>query len=38
MQSKNGATCTLFWENLNALMVENGAGNVNFKGFLADNA
>lgn len=28
--------CTLFWENVNALMAHNGVGNVNFKGFLAD--
>ena len=29
---------TLFWENLNYVMAENGVPNVNFKGFMTDNA
>jgi hypothetical protein len=38
MQSEDGATQVLFWENLNAVMAENGVPNVNFKGFMADSA
>jgi hypothetical protein len=38
MQSEDGAAQILFWENLNAVMAENGVPNVNFKGFMADSA
>ena len=37
MQSKDGTTQTLLWENLNFVMAENGVSNVHFKGFMADN-
>ena len=37
MQSKDGSIHTIFWENLNSIMAENGASNMNFKGFMADN-
>lgn len=36
MQSKDGATQILFWENLNLVMADNGVLNVNFKGFMVD--
>ena len=38
MQFEDDVTQTLFWENLNYVMVENGVSNLNFKGFMADNA
>jgi len=38
MQSEDGAAQTLFWENLNTVMAENGVLTVNFKGFMADSA
>ena len=38
MQSEDGATQILLWENLNYVMAENGLPNVNFKGFKADSA
>ena len=37
MQCEDGPTQTLFWENLNFVMAENGVSNVNFKGFMANN-
>jgi hypothetical protein len=38
MQSEDGATQTLFWENLNDVMAENGVPKTNFKGFMTDSA
>jgi hypothetical protein len=38
MQSEDARAQTIFWENLNAVMLENGVPNVNFKGFMADSA
>lgn len=38
MQSEDAVAQTLFWENLNKVMAENGVPNVNFKGFMADSA
>ena len=38
MQSEDAIAQTLFWENLNKVMAENGVPNVNFKGFMADSA
>ena len=38
MQSEDGTTQILFWENLNVVMVENGVSKVMFKGFMADSA
>ena len=38
MQFENGVAQTLFWENLNSVMLDNGVSKVNFKGFMADNA
>ena len=38
MQSEDGAAQTLFWENLNVVMAENGVPKTNFKGFMADSA
>ena len=38
MQSEDGIAQTLFWENLNSVMSENGVSKVNFKGFMADSA
>jgi hypothetical protein len=38
MQSEDGATHILFWENLNSVMAENVVPNVNFKGFMTDSA
>ena len=38
VQSKDARAHTIFWENLNVVMLENGVPNVNFKGFMADNA
>ena len=32
MQSKDGAAHTLFWENLNIVMKENGVSTVNYGG------
>ena len=37
MQSEDGAAQTLFSENLNIVMAENGVSTVNFKGFMPDN-
>ena len=37
MQSEDGITQTLFWENLKSVMSENGVSKVNFKGFMADS-
>ena len=38
MQSEDAVAQTLFWENLNKVMADNGVHNVNFKGFMADSA
>ena len=38
MQSVDGATQTLLWENLNSIMVKNEVSTVNLKGFMADSA
>jgi hypothetical protein len=38
MQSEDARAQTIFWENLNVVMLENGVPNVNFKGFMADSA
>ena len=38
MQSKDGIAQTLFWENLNSVILENEVSNVNFKDFMADSA
>ncbi len=38
MQSEDYVAQTLFWENLNSVMAENGIQKVNFKGFMADSA
>ena len=38
MQSEDAWAQTIFWENLNVVMLENGVPNVNFKGFMADSA
>ena len=37
MQSDDGITQTLFWENLNSVMSENEVSKVNFNNFMADN-
>ena len=37
-QFEDGAIQTLFWENLNVVMAENGVRKTNFKGFMADIA
>ena len=36
IQLEDGTTQTLFWDNLNVVMAENGVSKVNFKGFMAD--
>lgn len=38
MPFENGATQTLFWENLNVVRVENGVPNANLKVFMSNNA
>jgi hypothetical protein len=38
MQSEDGVAQTLFWENLNSVMLENGVSKVNFMGFMANSA
>lgn len=38
MQLEDAQAQTLFWENLDAIMFENGVPKVNFKGFMGDNA
>ena len=38
MQSKDGTTHIHLCKNLNVVMVEDGVSNVNFKGFVVDNA
>ena len=38
MWSEDGVPQTLFWENLNNVMVENDVLVINFKGFMANNA
>ena len=38
MQFEDGTTQTLFWKNLDVVIVENGVSKVNFKGFMIDNA
>jgi hypothetical protein len=38
MQYEYGVFQTLFWENLNSVMSENGVSKLNFKGFMADSA
>lgn len=38
MQSKDGATRSLFWENFHVVMAKNGAPNVNFEGLMGYNA
>ena len=38
MQSEDARAHIVFWEILNVVMLENGVPNVNFKGFMADNA
>ena len=37
MQFEDGVTQTLFWENLNSIIMENGVSEVNCKGFMADS-
>ena len=38
IQSEDGTTQTVFWENLNIVMAENVVSKVNFKGFMRDSA
>jgi hypothetical protein len=38
MQSEDATAQTLFWENLNSVMEDNGHPKPNFKGFMADSA
>jgi hypothetical protein len=38
MQYKDIVAQILFWQNLNAVMLENEVSNVNFKGFMVDIA
>ena len=38
MQVEDGAAQTLFWKNLNVVMVDNGVPNANFKRFMVDSA
>lgn len=38
MQYEDSDAQTLFWVNLNGVMVENGMSHVNYKGFMVDNA
>ena len=38
VQSEDARAQTIFWENLNVVMLENGIPNVNFKGFMVDSA
>lgn len=33
--TKDGVDHTLFWENLNVVMANNGVSNINFKSFMA---
>lgn len=35
---QNGGIQTLLWENLNAVITNNGVSNVNFKGFMTNSA
>ena len=37
MQSEDATAQTLFWENLNIVMEENGHEKPNFKGFMVDS-
>jgi hypothetical protein len=38
VQSEGNDAQALFWENLNVVMVEKWVAQVNFKGFMANNA
>ena len=38
MQSEDARALIVFWEILNVVMLDNDVPNVNFKGFMADNA